>query len=314
MRIAKTLCAVAVALLVATAPAAVLSQPVVARQTQVGAHVFRALGAEAVRQCTDPRPNTFVVPPGMTASVFYIQEFFGGYNCTLAGEYQDKSFTITGPGVNYEWDAHPQGPTQSGGALATLTLGPGTYTLSIIHSGWEANLQLGYTLTGPAPIPIPTATVGPTSTHMATPRPTPRATAPVTKAPSSNTGGLEDPVANKTWAISPGVSAYWRFLSSGGVQGIVGTSVVWTGHWTRLGHYLYRYDFTLAGKSNSEWVRFADPGHVGHATMLTGYPSADMTSAHRSGTLVASSPSAPCTPGGNPFGENNCVQKPATVR
>lgn len=100
--------------------------------------------------------------------------------------------------------------------------------------------------------------------------------------------GTEDPVADVTWHVcaysNPAEGCGdWRFLRNGVVQGLVGGRVVWSGRWTSLGHYLYRYDFNYAGVENHEWVRFSDPHGSGHATELTGYPSSDMTTPHRKG-------------------------------
>jgi hypothetical protein len=119
---------------------------------------------------------------------------------------------------------------------------------------------------------------------------------------SQNTGVAEDPVSNVTWHAcaypNPAEGCGdWRFLSNGTVQGIVNGAVVWTGRWTRLGHYIYRYDFAYEGQSNHTWVRFSAPQGAGRATQLLAYPTADMTSPYRKGELSGSS-IAPQPPSG----------------
>jgi hypothetical protein len=113
------------------------------------------------------------------------------------------------------------------------------------------------------------------------------------QASNSQQAGIEDPVNDVTWhvCVYPGPAVGcgdWRFLHDGGVQGLVGGNVVWSGRWSKLAHYVYQYQFTYAGKSNSEWVRFADQSGSGRATQLMGYPDSRMTAAHRVGHTDAS--------------------------
>ena len=113
------------------------------------------------------------------------------------------------------------------------------------------------------------------------------------QASNSQQAGIEDPVNDVTWQVcvypGPAVGCgEWRFRHDGGVQGLVGGNVVWSGRWTRLGHYVYQYQFTYLGRSNSEWVRFADLNGSGRATQLMGYPDSRMTAAHRVGHADAS--------------------------
>ncbi|MGZ5933837.1 MAG: hypothetical protein ACXWLV_03915 [Rhizomicrobium sp.] len=105
---------------------------------------------------------------------------------------------------------------------------------------------------------------------------------------SDNLSGVEDPVADVTWRECAYPNATegcgdWRFHGDGTVEGIVNGRVVWTGKWTRLGHYLYRYDFDYMGKTNHAWVRFTDPNSSGRATDLLGYPDASMGAPYRKG-------------------------------
>ena len=113
------------------------------------------------------------------------------------------------------------------------------------------------------------------------------------QASSLQQAGIEDPVNDVTWQVCvyPGPTtcgAEWRFQHDGVVQGLVGGNVVWSGRWSKLAHYVYQYQFTYAGKSNSEWVRFADQSGSGRATQLMGYPDSRMTTAHRQGHPDAS--------------------------
>jgi hypothetical protein len=105
----------------------------------------------------------------------------------------------------------------------------------------------------------------------------------------------------------------WRFERNGQVEALVNGSVVWTGKWARLDHYVYKYEFSYMGKDNLTWVRFSDPRGVGHATDLIAYPSADMTSPYRKGQLAGSpqttgvtKPSQPPTVVQPPTGNCGC--------
>lgn len=98
---------------------------------------------------------------------------------------------------------------------------------------------------------------------------------------------LEGAVDNVSWNVCSypdgGGCGVWRFRRNGIVQGLVDGRVVWEGRWVRLRPNVYRYRFEYEGRMNSEWVRFSDPRHIGRATELFGYPSADMSSPHRRG-------------------------------
>jgi len=100
--------------------------------------------------------------------------------------------------------------------------------------------------------------------------------------------GVEDPVADVTWYVCsfPDPSQTcgdWLFHSDGTIQGIVNGQLVWSGHWTKLAHYTYQYDFFYSGVTLQSWVQFSDPDGAGHATALTGYPDAGMTTPYRKG-------------------------------
>lgn len=102
---------------------------------------------------------------------------------------------------------------------------------------------------------------------------------------------IEDPVSNVTWNVCayPNASegcGQWRFTSAGEVQGLVAGKAVWTGRWTRLDHYVYRFEFTYAGVTDFGWVRFADTSGTGRANDLTGFHSSDMTTPNRKGIIA----------------------------
>lgn len=110
--------------------------------------------------------------------------------------------------------------------------------------------------------------------------------------PPVESASADDPVADVTWDVcaypNPADGCgQWRFERGGQVQGLTAGRVAWTGAWTRLGEGVYRYDFTYMGQSIHQWVRFTDPDSNGHATVLMGYPSADMTSPNRKGQRSA---------------------------
>ena len=111
-------------------------------------------------------------------------------------------------------------------------------------------------------------------------------------ADDHGTSTAEDPVADVTWNVCAYPNAAdgcgdWHFLSNGTVEGISSGRVVWTGKWTRLDHYSYRYDFDYMGKTNHTWVRFTDPNGSGRATELTAYPDASMGAPYRKGQRSA---------------------------
>ncbi|MGD0762051.1 MAG: hypothetical protein ABR929_02475 [Roseiarcus sp.] len=135
--------------------------------------------------------------------------------------------------------------------------------------------QSANTYHSPSP---PSPSVTPPPATPAPPQPTP------TPAPT-NPGSVEDPVADVTWNVEGG---QWRFHGNGQVDGLVNGKVVWSGRWTRLAHYVYKYEFSYQGKDNVTWIRFSDPQNTEHATELTGYPSADMTSPDRHGQKARS--------------------------
>jgi hypothetical protein len=107
--------------------------------------------------------------------------------------------------------------------------------------------------------------------------------------PPSGGGGVEDPVANVKWSfcVYPNPAegcGIWEFMSDGRIVALSTSGAVqWTGAWTRLGHYTYRYQFQYMGRSNVTWVRFSDPQNTGHATLLYAYPTAAMTVPYRKG-------------------------------
>ena len=103
--------------------------------------------------------------------------------------------------------------------------------------------------------------------------------------PQTNPASVEDPVADVTWDVEGG---QWFFHSNGQIDGLVNGTVVWSGRWAQLGHYLYKYEFSYHGQNTSVWLRFADPQGVGHATEFLGYPSADMSTPFRHGQIAGS--------------------------
>ena len=109
----------------------------------------------------------------------------------------------------------------------------------------------------------------------------------VDNVPPAN-NGVEDPVSDVAWYVCsyPDPSQTcgdWVFHSDGTIQGIVNGQLVWAGHWTKLGHYTYQYDFNYSGVLLHTWVRFSDPGGSGRATLLMGYPDSGMAAPYRKG-------------------------------
>jgi hypothetical protein len=120
-----------------------------------GAIVFNAPGTYSVSASIDhkcnPQNTTFTIAQGLTAKSFKIKELKSGRKC-VTGEFIDyKGFNLKGNGVNYRWFRFRDNPpSETGGTLATLTLGAGTYTLSV-DGGEGAYVELEFEVVKPVP-------------------------------------------------------------------------------------------------------------------------------------------------------------------
>lgn len=92
------------------------------------------------------QPATIAVPSGKIASGFVLKTLVSGNNCYSGASFANKGFVIksSNGAVVYSYNRDANGKVQeSGGALATLKLSAGTYTVWV-DGGKGAQLILSY--------------------------------------------------------------------------------------------------------------------------------------------------------------------------
>jgi hypothetical protein len=94
-----------------------------------------------------PQPATLVVPAGRTASAFVVSTLTPGTKCVVGGTPDAKGWSITRDGGRiYAWTQwQSNAPSEMGGPLASLALGPGTYQVWV-DGGVGANATLQYAI------------------------------------------------------------------------------------------------------------------------------------------------------------------------
>jgi len=131
-----------------------LTAPIVPPKPGVN-KVFNKPGVYTINASIDykcnPRNMRFRIAQGLIAKNFNIVNVVSGVKCFIGGVIENKGFNLFGTGLNYKWSRFKNNsPTEKGGRISTLTLGAGTYTLSV-DGGEGAYVELKFEVVKAAP-------------------------------------------------------------------------------------------------------------------------------------------------------------------
>ncbi|MCP2520233.1 carboxypeptidase regulatory-like domain-containing protein, partial [SCandidatus Aminicenantes bacterium Aminicenantia_JdfR_composite] len=147
-----------------SSPPAQPSPTAITPQKPLGVKIFNAPGTYSISALIDPDCNpqntTFRIAPGFIAKNFEVTELRSGRNCYTKLPIDSKGFTLlklvkekgkTKKGIIYRWYKSKNGTIDEiGGPFNNLTLGAGTYILSV-DGGINAYVELKFEVVSPAP-------------------------------------------------------------------------------------------------------------------------------------------------------------------